>query len=84
MQTQKHDIINFQYDKIFNLLYVYKHMLFEQCLLLLEKELVSLGAMCATSLLKDTAVLPFAGGFMFSLFLFMCVREYVIVIILWF
>ena len=32
-----------------------------QCLLLLEKELVSLGAMCATSLVKENMILPFAG-----------------------
>ena len=32
-----------------------------QCLLLLEKELVSLGAMCAASMLKENTVLPFAG-----------------------
>lgn len=32
-----------------------------QCLLLLEKELVALGAMCASSMLKEDTVLPFAG-----------------------
>ena len=35
--------------------------LFLQCLLLLEKELVTLGAMCAASLLREDTVLPFAG-----------------------
>ena len=34
-----------------------------QCLLLLEKELVSLGAMCAASMLKESTILPFAGKY---------------------
>lgn len=37
------------------------HSISLQCLLLLEKELVSLGAMCAASMLKENTVLPFAG-----------------------
>ena len=32
-----------------------------QCLLLLEKELIALGTMCAVSLLRDDTVLPFTG-----------------------
>ena len=32
-----------------------------QCLLFLEKELVTLGAMCAASLLREDTALPFAG-----------------------
>ena len=42
------------------LLYLF-HSISPQCLLLLEKELVSLGAMCAASMLKENTVLPFAG-----------------------
>ena len=37
------------------------HVLCLQCLLFLEKELVTLGAMCAASLLKEDMTLPFAG-----------------------
>ena len=32
-----------------------------QCLLFLEKELSTLGSMCAASLLNEDTVLPFAG-----------------------
>jgi len=35
-------------------------------LLFLEKELVSLGAMCAASLLKEDTVLPFAGTYVYE------------------
>ena len=33
-----------------------------QCLLFLEKELTTLGSMCAASLLSEDTVLPFAGN----------------------
>ena len=44
-----------------------------QCVLLLEKELVALGAMCAASLLKEDTVLPFAGqwGPLYTLCIYM-------------
>lgn len=49
-----------------------------QCLLFLEKELVSLGAMCAASLLKEDTVLPFAGTYVYEyqIVLYTCTEVY--------
>jgi len=48
-----------------------------QCLLFLEKELTTLGSMCAASLLRNDAVLSFAGVSNGAVYVCACMHVFV-------